>query len=51
MIFIKKIFILQNHSHRVPSPTTCNFSYGAEICPPLVQMIGHVSILIAYIEM
>ena len=26
-------------------------SYGAEICPPLVQLIGHVSALIGYIEM
>ena len=27
------------------------FSYGAEICPPLVQLTGHVSALIGYIEM
>ena len=27
------------------------FSYGAEICPPLVQVIGHVSAFNRYIEM
>ena len=26
------------------------FSYDAEICPPLVQLIGHVTAFIGYIE-
>ena len=30
---------------------TIIFSYGAEICPPLVQLIAHVSALIRYTEM
>ena len=42
LIFIKKIFIFQTHSFRVWY-TTNNFSYTAQICPPLVQLIGHVS--------
>ena len=33
-----------------PPPMTI-FSYGTEICPPLVQLIGHVSALTGYIEM
>ena len=50
LIFISKIFILETHSLRVQS-TIIIFSYGTEICPLLVQLIGHVSALIGYIEM
>ena len=32
-------------------PLIIIFSRGAEISPPLVQLIGHVSALIWYIEM
>ena len=32
-------------------PPIIIFSYGAEICPPLVQLIGHIGALIGYIEM
>ena len=42
LIFIRKIFILQTYSLGVfiPPPTIL-FCYGAEICPALVQLIGH----------
>ena len=30
------------------SPPIITFSYGARICPPLVQLIGHVSALNGY---
>ena len=43
LIFIRKIFILQTHSFRVLSLTNNIFSYGFEICPTLVELIGHVS--------
>ena len=33
-------------------PSIIFFSYyGAEICPPLVQLIGHLSVIIGYIKM
>ena len=32
-------------------PPIIVFSYGAEICPLLVQLIGHVIALIGYTEM
>ena len=53
LIFIRKIFskkIHQTHSLRVYPLPIIVFSYGAEMCPHLVQLIGHVSALIGYIE-
>ena len=49
LIFIRKIFILQT---RFSPPPITIFSYVVEIFPhPLVQLIGHVSVLIGNIEM
>ena len=49
-LILIRIFILQTHSLHVCPPPIIIFSYSAEICPLLVQLIGYLSALIGYIE-
>ena len=51
LIFIRKSLFSKPIASVFSPQQIIFFFYGAETCPPLVQLIGHVSALIGYIEM